>query len=95
MQVGGSQRVLVLVDHMHVDCSLLPQGVLHLVLHILGNGRLEDHVVTIHNHHYHRHHHHHENRCLVDRVVGVDGSGEDALAVSMGNLGTTKKFIKT
>ena len=62
MQVGGSQRVLVLVDHMHVDCSLLPQGVLHLVLHVMGDRRLEDHVVTIHNHHYHRHHHHHENR---------------------------------
>ena len=58
----SSQRVPVLVDHMHVDCSLLPQGVLHLVLHMLGNGR------------------------LVDRVVGVDGSGEDALAVSVGNL---------
>ena len=59
---ASSQRVLVLVDHMHVDCSLLPQGVLHLVLHMLGNGR------------------------LVDRVVGVDDSGEDALAVSVGNL---------
>ena len=64
----SSQRLLVLVDHMHVDCSLLPQGVLHLVLHMLGNGR------------------------LVDRMVGVDGRGEYALAVSVGNLGTTKKL---
>ena len=62
MQVGGSQRVLVLVDHMHVDCSLLPQGVLHPVLHMLGDGR------------------------LVNRMVRVDGCGEDALAVTVGNL---------
>ena len=41
----SSQRLLVLVDHMHVDCSLLPQGVLHLVLHMLGNGRLVDRMV--------------------------------------------------
>ena len=47
---------------MHIGCSLLPQGVLHLVLHLLGNGR------------------------LVNRVVRVDGCGEDALAVTVGNL---------
>merc|ERR1712004_729389 len=56
-------HVLVLVDHMHVDCSLLPQGVLHLVLHMLGDRR------------------------LVDCVVGVDGSGEDTLAVTVSNRG--------
>ena len=71
----SSQRVpvlvLVFVDHMHFGCSLLPQGVLHLVLHVLGDG------------------------CLVDRMLGVDGSGEDTLAVTVGNLGTMKKFIKT
>ena len=71
MQVGGSQRVLVLVDHMHVHCSLLPQRVLHLVLDVLGDRR------------------------LVNRVIGVDGGGEDALAVTVGNLGTMKKFRKT
>ena len=47
---------------MHIGCSLLPQGVLHLVLHMLGNGR------------------------LVDRMVRVNGCGEDTLAVTVGNL---------
>ena len=42
--------------------SLLPQGVLDLVLDILGYGS------------------------LVDGMVGVDGCGEDTLAVSVGNL---------
>jgi len=35
------------------------------------------------------------DRRLVNRVIGVDGGGEDALAVTVGNLGTMKKFIKT
>ena len=48
--------------------SFLPQGILDLVLDILGYGG------------------------LVDGVIRMDGRGEDALAVPMGNLVKTKSF---
>ena len=48
--------------------SFLPQGILDLVLDVLGYGG------------------------LVDGVVRVDGRGEDAFAVPVGNLVKTKSF---
>ena len=48
--------------------SFLPQGILDLVLDILGYGG------------------------LVDGVIRMDGRGEDALAVPVGNLVRIKSF---